>query len=192
VAMDKWLAAVEGDSRDVSLQQKVAEDKPSDVHDRCSNVDGVEQVAVPGVGPVCELDAVQTKYSTPRVVAGEGIAVDQMKCQLQPLRQADYYPIQFTADQWTALQTAFPDGVCDFSKPGVDQTGTVPWQSYQSDAAGDSVVYGGQPLGAAPAGSGDGWTSSSFGGWRGGVTDGGAATGQTVAALHSARRASRR
>jgi hypothetical protein len=53
--------------------------------------------------------------------------------------------------------------VCDWSKPGVDQQGTIPWQIYQR--ADGSIVYGGRALGAAPAGSG--WTSAAFGGWRG-------------------------
>jgi hypothetical protein len=189
IAMDEWLSAVEKDDRDASLEQKVAEDRPSDVHDKCAPVDGVEQVAVPGVGPVCELDTVQTKFSTPRVAAGEGITTDQQKCQLQPLRQSDFYPLTFTPDQWSGLQKALPTGVCDFAKPGVDQTGTVPWQTYQSDAAGDSVVYGGQPLGPAPNGSGSGWTSPTFDGWRG-VS--GAAAVKKAAALHPARHISRR
>ena len=166
VAMDRWLSAVESDNRSVSLEQKVAEDRPSDVHDRCSSVDGVEQIALPGIGPVCQLDAVQTKYATPRVVAGEDIATDKQKCQLKPLRQLDYYPIQFTPDQWSQLRATFPSGVCDFSKPGVDQTGAARWQTYQDDANGGAVIYGGRPLGAAPARSAKGWTSSAFSGWR--------------------------
>jgi hypothetical protein len=102
----------------------------------------------------------------PRLGRGD-IATDKQKCQLKPLRQLDYYPLQFTAAEWSALQATFPTGVCDFSKPGVDQTGAVPWQTYQNDANGGSVVYGGKPLGAAPRGSGEGWTSGSFSGWRG-------------------------
>ena len=166
VAMDRWLSAVESDNRSVSLEQKVAEDRPSDVHDRCSSVDGVAQIALPGIGPVCQLDAVQTKFATPRVVAGEDIATDKQKCQLKPLRQLDYYPIQFTPDQWSQLRATFPSGVCDFSKPGVDQTGAARWQTYQDDANGGAVIYGGRPLGAAPARSAEGWTSSAFSGWR--------------------------
>jgi hypothetical protein len=70
----------------------------------------------------------------------------------------------FSDVQWSQLQQLFPRGVCDFSQPGVGQQSTVPWQSYQ-DAKGDHV-YGGQRLGAAPAGSGTGWTSPVFGDWR--------------------------
>src|SRR3954454_19385808 len=71
VAMDRWLAAVEADQSSASLADKVAKDRPSDVNDRCSQVDGVDQVAIPGVGKVCELEQVQTRFGTPRTVSGE-------------------------------------------------------------------------------------------------------------------------
>ena len=148
LAMDRWLANVESDKRRIPLERKVAEGRPADIKDRCSQIDGVEQVNVPGVGPVCQLDALQTKYGTPVTVAGESIATDTNRCQLKPLRQSDYYPITFTEEQWQQLEKAFPTGVCDWSKPGVEQQGAVPWRTYQ-DLGGD-VVYGGKPMGAAP------------------------------------------
>jgi hypothetical protein len=165
LAMDKWLSAVEGDSRKLTLEEKVAQDRPAEAHDRCSNVEGIEQVSVPGVGQVCEAPLAQTRFSTPRVIAGEGISTDKQKCQLKPMLRSDYYPLTFSEEQWAKLQAAFPSGVCDFSKPGVSQTGSVPWRTYQNDAAGGAVIYGGKPLGGAPAGSGEGWTSPAFAGW---------------------------
>ena len=166
LAEDKWLTAVEADTRKkVTLEEKIAQDRPANVHDHCTNIEGVEEVSVPGIGPVCENPTAQTRFSTPRVISGEDIATDKQKCQLKPLYASDYYPITFTAEQWSALQKAFPTGVCDFSKPGVSQTGTVPWQTYQSDASGEAVIYGGKPLGHAPAHSGEGWTSAAFAGW---------------------------
>jgi hypothetical protein len=165
IAVDHWLSTVEGDKRRLSLEEKVARDRPAEAHDKCSNVEGVEQVNVPGVGQVCQLPLAQTKFSTPRVAAGEDIATDKQKCQLKPLQQADYYPVQFTEEQWAQLQKAFPAGVCDFSKPGVEQQGTIPWRTYQDDRKGGAVIYGGRTLGRAPARSGEGWTSASFAGW---------------------------
>jgi hypothetical protein len=43
-----------------------------------------------------------------------------MKCQLKPLNRSDYQ-VQFNAEEWTQLGAAFPTGVCDYSKPGVNQ-----------------------------------------------------------------------
>ena len=138
IAMDRWLAVVERDHRSLPLAQKLIADKPSDIHDQCS--DGVGQV-LPSMEP-CR--AVVVSYTTPRVVAGESIATDQNKCQLRPLRRSEYAPIQFNDAEWAAIEKAFPTGVCDWSKPGVDQQPTIPWQTYQ-----DKV--GGRGLGAAPA-----------------------------------------
>jgi hypothetical protein len=149
VAMDRWLAAVEADDSNAPLAEKVIANRPADVQDRCSQIPGVELIALPGLGPICELEQVQTRYGTPRTVAGESIATDQNKCALKPLLRSDYYPVEFTDDQWSRLQAAFPTGVCDWSEPGISQQPTIPWQTYQ-DAAG-GVVYGGRPLGAPPS-----------------------------------------
>jgi hypothetical protein len=97
--------------------------------------------------------------------AGESIATDVEKCQLVPLRQSSFYPVTFTDAEWAQLGHTFPSGVCDYTRPGVDQQNTVPWQTYET-AAG-RVIYGGRPLGPAPSGSGLGWTSPSFAGWLG-------------------------
>jgi hypothetical protein len=163
-AMDRWLSAVQTDHRDLPLATKVARDRPEDLRDRCSSIPGVEKVSVPGVGPVCELKEAQTRFGTPATVAGESVATDQNRCQLKPLRRSDYYPIDFTASQWAALQHTFPTGVCDWERPGVSQRDTVPWLTYQ--APDGRVVYGGERLGAAPGGSGGGWTSRAFSSWR--------------------------
>jgi hypothetical protein len=137
LAMDRWLAAIEADRRHVPLAQKVVEDKPADIHDQCT--DGAGHV-IPNQ-TVCEL--INPVFTTPRVVAGESIATDTNKCRLKPLHRADYTPVQFSDDQWTQLATAFPTGVCDWSRPGVDQRGAVPWMTYA-----DRV--GGRPMGLRP------------------------------------------
>ena len=77
------------------------------------------------------------------MVAGEPFTGDVLKCQLKPLDRSDYYPLQFTDDEWAQLEKTFPTGVCDYSKPGVDQQPTNPWMTYQNGP-------GGQPLGPAP------------------------------------------
>jgi hypothetical protein len=166
LAMDRWLAGVEADSSRKPLAEKIVANRPEDLQDRCSQVPGVEAAVVPGLGRVCENGQVQTRYGTPATVAGESIATDTNKCQLKPLQRSDYYPIGFTDEQWAQLQETFPTGVCDWSKPGISQQDTIPWQTYQDDSADGAVIYGGRPLGRSPARSGGGWTSRSFAGWR--------------------------
>jgi hypothetical protein len=140
-AMDRWLAAIRADNSRRSLAAKVIADKPADIHDQCS--DGVGHKIHDGI---CG-NAIVPVYGTPRTVANEPITTDQNKCQLKPLRRGDY-SVTFTDAQWAALQKAFPTGVCDYSKPGVDQQPVVTWLTYL-DAHG-KVIYGGKPLGSAP------------------------------------------
>jgi hypothetical protein len=118
----------------------VIADKPGDLSDRCYDGNG-QKVSDDLCG-----EAVVTTFGTPRTVAGDAITTDTNKCQLRPLNL-----IPFTDSQWATMPTIFPDGVCDFSKPGVDQQPTIPWQTYQNDAAGGSVTYGGTQLGQPPA-----------------------------------------
>ncbi len=153
LTMDRWLAAVEQDGSARPLPEKLVANRPADLRDRCSQIPAVEQV-----GAVCEHEQVQTRYGTPATVAGESIATDTNKCALKPLRRADYYPIMFTPDQWARLQRAFPIGVCDWSRPGPEQQGAIPWQTYQE--ADGSVIHGGRALEPAPLGSG--WSSAAF------------------------------
>jgi hypothetical protein len=155
LAMDRWLSAVERDGRSVPLAQRIVDDRPADVHDECTN--GLGQAVPDALCP-----AIVRTYATPRMVAGEGVETDIQKCALRPLRRTDYLPAEFTDAQWAQLRAAFPDGVCDYARPGVDQQPTIPWQTYQ-DASGD-VITGGQPLGPAPAGSGGGLSAAAFAG----------------------------
>jgi hypothetical protein len=158
LAMDRWLGAVESDGRPVPLARKIIEDRPSDIHDRCEVVPGVE------TGAVCDIPLAQTRLGTPRTVAGAGIASDVGACRLKKLEPTDYYPVHFTDAQWAQLQAAFPRGVCNWSRPGRGQRDTMAWLGYQR--ADGEVIHGGHSLGAAPAGSGGGWTSPAFRAWR--------------------------
>ncbi len=157
IAMDRWLAAVEQDSGSSALAQKIISDKPANLGDAC--FDGVGNQLLSGL---CG-DVVVPVYGTPRTVAGDAITTDTNKCQLKPLNRGDNYGlVPFSDAQWAQMRTLFPDGVCDFGKPGVSQQATIPWQTYQ-DAQG-SVIYGGLTLPPAPANSGGGWASPAFGG----------------------------
>jgi hypothetical protein len=54
------------------------------------------------------------------MAAGGPPANDIVKCQLtDPDRDA--YGVELTDDQWAELLAAFPDGVCDWTVPGVGQ-----------------------------------------------------------------------
>jgi Tannase-like family of unknown function (DUF6351) len=142
IAMDHWLTAIANDKRKMPLAKKIIRDKPAGLGDECWNGSGQKVsngLCPPGVVPV---------YGTPRTVAGDPITTDANKCQLQPLNRSAYLPVQFTDAEWSQLQSIFPNGVCNYSKPGVDQRPTVPWLTYQT--ASGKVIYGGRPLGTPP------------------------------------------
>jgi hypothetical protein len=61
------------------------------------------------------------KHTSPRQVAGGPLAENILKCRLRPINTADYLPATFTAEQLNRLYATFPDGVCDWNKPGVGQ-----------------------------------------------------------------------
>ena len=68
-------------------------------------------------------------YSNPRKEAGGPLAANILKCQLKPIDAKDY-AVPFSAAERARLKAIFPGGVCDWSKPGVNQTPVVPWASF--------------------------------------------------------------
>ena len=68
-------------------------------------------------------------YSNPRHEAGGPLAADILKCQLKPIdREGLRGPVH--GGRTRAAEAIFPGGVCDWSKPGVNQTPVVPWASF--------------------------------------------------------------
>jgi hypothetical protein len=139
-AEDGWLAKVYADHRDIPLSQKIIQDKPDTVADRCTNGSGTDV-------PAESCDETVIAYGTPRFGADEPKTDDVLKCQLKPLDRSDYQ-VTFTDAEWQELQQAFPTGVCDYTKPGVEQGPTTPWKTYQDQNG--NVIYGGRSMGPAP------------------------------------------
>jgi uncharacterized tannase-like protein DUF6351 len=133
--MDQWLAAIEADHTQASLQAKVLRHKPSAAQDACW-INGQE------VTDHAQCAQAFPHYALPRIAADGPLANDILKCRLKPLRRSDY-PVAFTDDQWQRLQVTFPQGVCDYGRPGVGQQPSLPWLTYESGP-------GGQPLGLPP------------------------------------------
>jgi hypothetical protein len=141
--MDKWLSAVEADKSSDPLETKIIRDKPADASDACW-LGGTKFT------DEAQCDTFWPYFGEPRGVAGGPRAHDVAKCQLKALNRSDNYGlVPFTDLQWQRLKGAFPNGVCDWSKPAADRVPSVPWLTY-ADGLG-----GGQPLPAAP-------TSTSF------------------------------
>jgi hypothetical protein len=135
LAMDRWLTAIERDTGPGTRAQKIIRDRPADVRDTC-------EVAYGAPTPPDGCPLAVRAYASPRMVAGDAITTTTNKCALKPLRRSDY-GVTFSAAQWAQLEAAFPAGVCDFSRPAVDETPSVPWLTY-------ATAVGGTPLGPPP------------------------------------------
>lgn len=136
LAVDRWLAAVEQDDRDVPLTDKIAQARPSHVVDTC-------WIAGRRSTDVTTCRNAYPYFGDPRIAAGSPLSGDVRKCQLKPLDPRNY-SVVFTPSQWTALTRSFPNGACDWTKPSVGAQPSVPWMTYGSGP-------GGTPIGAPPS-----------------------------------------
>ncbi|MBY4677461.1 DUF6351 family protein [Marinobacterium arenosum] len=120
--IDRWmLAMLAADDRDARHY------KPIDAVDRC--YDGKGRLIAQGEHvwdggwnsrPTGQCSHRYPSYSLSRRVAGDSIAGDMLKCQLQPVEQAIERGLYGAVDMTpylVQLRTIFPDGVCDYSRP---------------------------------------------------------------------------
>ena len=119
--MDQWLANIAADNSTGTAHAKVVRNKPASLQEGCNTRAATPTKVVEkqetGSG---QCAAIYPAPGSPRVAAGAGIAADIVKCQLKPATTADYR-VPFTGAQTTRLMAAFPGGVCDWSKTGVEQ-----------------------------------------------------------------------
>ena len=134
--MDEWLAGIEADDSGASLEDRVVDNKPAGAQDACF---------IGGVKITDQEQCLQQApfFGAPTIAAGGELKNDSIECQLKPLEQSDYPDGTFTPEQWERMEAAFPEGVCDFSKPARDQETSIPWMSFADGP-------GGEPLGDAP------------------------------------------
>lgn len=154
LTMDTWLSSLvlsapKEHLNAVRKHAQVVAARPAAAVDLCYLTGDVNFTTKVTDMAVCDADPRLQKHASPRQVAGGALAENVLKCQLKPLNTAEYLPATFTAEQLTRLYATFPDGVCDWSKPGVGQQ---PAKSPLSFAAGP----GGRPLGRAPTSRGSG------------------------------------
>ena len=116
--LGSWLDSIKADDSSASLAQKVIANKPATAVDACwiggNRIDGVAQI---GASNPCESQ--YPPHELPINRAGAPIDSVVVKCQLKPLNPADFgSPNQNQIDRLNAI---FPGGVCDYSKPGVEE-----------------------------------------------------------------------
>ena len=146
--MDRWLSNIEADHSGRTLAQKVLTDKPSDAVDACFVDPGAPEYGLPSTGQPIEITdmsrcaTLYPHYGDTRTAAGAPLTDDIIQCQLKPLSRGLLQRHVYRRRVGPARQ-AFPNGVCDYSKPGVGQQASPPWMTFANGP-------GGQPLGPAP------------------------------------------
>jgi hypothetical protein len=128
--MDQCLDNIGKDTSHRSMIEKIAAARPSDLADACWSEDGkkiVEKRTYDGNGLCNQLFP---PHGDPRIAAGEPLTEDILRCALKPVNPRDYVQ-PFSPGQLTRLKALFPQGVCDFTRPG---NGQVPlegtWRKY--------------------------------------------------------------
>jgi len=136
-AMDEWLTAIALDTLPGTRGEKVVRNRPADLVDACWNADG-EKIVEPQTFDEDRIydntrgrcNELYPPHAGPRMIAGGPLANDVEKCRLKPLDRADY-EAEFTPEEWSRLERIFPDGVCDWSRPGVGMGGAQrTWLSF--------------------------------------------------------------
>jgi hypothetical protein len=120
LAHDEWQANLAADTSDAPYPVKVIRNKPASLKNQCWDASGVvrDHPFNPDDPGVC--NTLFPVHADPRVVAGGPRSGDILKCRLKPASFADY-SVTFSAAEQARLEAIFPQGVCDWSRPGVQQ-----------------------------------------------------------------------
>lgn len=117
--LNTWLDNIAADTAPPSTD-KVVRHKPAGANDACWDPAGTRIDEPASLDPAARCNQVYPRFSTPRLVAGSGLTNDVLKCQLKPVARGDY-AVSFSDPEFARLQAVFPEGVCDWSKPGAGQ-----------------------------------------------------------------------
>lgn len=122
--MESWLAAIAADGRPGSAHERVVRNKPAEAVDACYTATGQK------ITDMAECGRRYPLFGMPRLVAGEPMTEDRLKCALKPVSRADYVATISDA-QLARIASIFPDGVCDYAKAGIEQQPIVEtWHRY--------------------------------------------------------------
>lgn len=121
--MDQWLANISADASSDPQPVKVVRNKPATLREGCNTRDpNPTFIAEQQVRSSGRCEELYPSSPAPREVAGAPVINQIIKCQLKPISPSDY-AVAFTSAQQARLQAIFPQGVCDWSRPGVEQQG---------------------------------------------------------------------
>lgn len=119
--MDQWLTTLAADASNDSRINKILRAKPTELTDMClkpgSDTDKIVETVSATTG---QCNTLYPAFPSPRMVAAGPLSSDIIKCQLKPVDSADY-KVTFSTAEMSRLASVFVAGVCDWTKPGVEQ-----------------------------------------------------------------------
>jgi hypothetical protein len=118
--LDEWLTATAADSSDRPWSQRLAANRPAAAVDTCMTPDGEMLSGDDLYEGDNGCTAAYPVSADPRRVAGASLGTDIMKCALVPV-DTEAYPVALSDGQLDRLRAVFPEGVCDWGRPGVGQ-----------------------------------------------------------------------
>ena len=129
--LTSWIEAYKADTAPGTQREKVLRRKPAAAVDGCFNAQNqfIAEKQTLSSAPTTQCNTLFPSWELARIVAGGPVSLSNLKCQLKPVTPADY-SVTFTAAELARLQRIFPNGVCDWSKPGVHQQPVVPFASF--------------------------------------------------------------
>jgi len=144
--MGEWLRAIDADDTEALRADKVTTNRPATAEDSCILQDQRSNDLNQCVA--------FAYHANPLIAAGGPLSNDIVKCALTPLpvmwpADGSFGSVPFTPTvgpvlgQWDRLRAALPDGICDFSRPGIGQVPVQPWTTFVDGP-------GGRALGPAP------------------------------------------
>ena len=117
--MDEWLTNLAKDTSNDPAMQKIARAKPADLTDSCYTPSG-ERITETQTFRGGRCNDLFPTFPSARAIAGGPVSNNILKCQLKPIDFTGY-TVAFSDADKARLKAIFPTGVCDFSKPGVEQ-----------------------------------------------------------------------
>ena len=120
LAHDEWQRNIAADKSDAPYAVKVIRNRPSTLHSQCWDDAGVAREHPLDPDAQSECGTLYPFKGDPRVAAGGPRSGDVLKCQLKAVTPSDY-AVTFAHAEWSRLHAIFPNGVCDWSKPGIQQ-----------------------------------------------------------------------
>ncbi len=119
LALNEWLENIRADASTDPYATKVIRNKPAYLKDACW-FNGVKYEEPLTLDPSAKCNQLMPIYGTVRLAAGGPLSGTTLKCQLKPVDVTDY-AVTFTPAELVRLNTIFPQGVCDWTKPGVSE-----------------------------------------------------------------------